>query len=156
MKRISALLLSLLMIFALSVNSFAVAGTDDVSAETNTVCFEDGSYMVTEIITENTARATQTKSGSKNISFYNSDDVIQWSATLKGTFSYTGSSATCTASSITYTIYDSKWKIPTATASKSGNTATGHVVAKSYFLGVPVKTVERDITLTCSATGTLS
>ncbi|MDD6011451.1 MAG: hypothetical protein PUC33_01255 [Oscillospiraceae bacterium] len=156
MKKISALLFSLLMILALSVNTFAVAGTDDIPAETNTVYFEDGSYMVTEIMTENTARATQTKSGSKVISFYSGDDEIQWSATLRGTFSYTGSSATCTASSITYTIYDSKWKIPTATASKSGNTATGHVVAKKYFLGIATKTVERDITLTCSATGTLS
>ena len=88
--------------------------------------------------------------------FKNSDGEAQWSATLRGTFTYTGSSATCTASSISYTIENSKWKISSATASKSGNTASGHITAKRYTFGIPVQTVEAPIAISCSATGVLS
>lgn len=54
-----------------------------------------------------------------------------------------------------YYIY-TKWKITSATASKSGNKATGDVTAKRYVLGIPVETVEKTITLTCSASGVIS
>ena len=101
--------------------------------------------------------ATNTITGSKKITFKNSDDVTQWSATLKGTFTYTGSSATCTSASVSYSIENSKWKITTADASRSGNKAIGDVVAKRYALAiVPVQTVEETITITCTATGSLS
>ena len=91
------------------------------------------------------------KNRKKTATFYNSDNVAQWSATLKGTFTYNGSSATCTASSITHKIYSSNWKTASASTTKSGNKAT----AKRYLI-VPVQTVEKTITLTCSASGVLS
>ena len=46
--------------------------------------------------------------------------------------------------------------ITSATASKSGNTATADVTAKRYTLGIPLETLNRTITMTCSANGTIS
>lgn len=150
MKKLLSLLLSCLLFF-MCFNITAFASESDESK----IYFDDGSYIVT-VITESPSRATNTKSGTKEIKYYDSNDNLEWKVTLTGNFSYTGSSATCTKATINYNIYNDKWKIPTATASKSGNKATGDVVAKHYTLGIPFKTIERTITLTCSASGTLS
>lgn len=146
--------LALAFMFTLSIFSFTTMATP---TDDNIVYFEDGSYIVTsEIEILPSTRAANTITGQKNSTYVDSDGTVQWKATLKGTFTYTGSSATCTNSSITYTISDSSWKITEATATKSGNKATGDVTAKKYFLGIPTKTVEKAITITCSASGTLS
>ena len=153
-KQINILMTILLLFLLLNINVSAASAP--VSHE-NIIVLENGEYIV-ETITEEAVlnRATNTKSGQKNMKHYSSDNELLWSATLKGTFTYTGSRATCTASSITYTIYDDNWKITSAVASKSGNTAKGDVTAKRYVLGIPTKTVERTITLTCSSSGVLS
>ena len=152
MKKVLSLNFALALAFSvLCFNALAVTNDNDV------IYFDDGSYIVISEVEETVStRATGTKNGQKTATYVDSDNVVQWKATLKATFTYTGSSATCTNSSITYTISDSSWKITEATATKSGNKATGDVTAKKYFLGIPTKTVEETITITCSANGTLS
>jgi len=156
MKKIVSVLLSVIIMLSLSVPAFAV---DSVNNE-NTVVeyFEDGSCFITTItvVEENSTYATNTKTASKSISYKDEDGIVCWSATLTATFRYTGSSATCTESDVTYTVSNSKWKITSATASKSGNTATADVTAKRYTLGIPLETLNRTITMTCSANGTIS
>lgn len=155
MKKIISIFLTLIIIFySMSINLFASAFS---VSENIVIIFENGDY-ITETITKESVlnRATNTITGQKTSNYRNSNNKLLWSATLKGTFTYTGSRATCTASSITYTVYDDNWKITSAVASKSGNTAKGDVTAKRYVLGIPTKTVERTITLTCSSSGVLS
>ncbi len=155
MKKIISIFLTLIIVFySLSINLFASA----ISLSKDIVIiFENGDYITETITTETVLnRATNTITGQKTSNYRNSDNELLWSATLKGTFTYTGSRATCTASSITYKIYDDNWKITSAAASKSGNTAKGDITAKRYVLGIPTKTVERTITLTCSSSGVLS
>ena len=156
MKKTINLLMTTLLLF-LSLNMIASASSVSVSTQ-NVFLLENGDYIIETIVTEknNVYRANTAKSGRKIFSYYNSKDTLLWSATLKGTFTYTGSRATCTASSITHTVYDDNWKITSAVASKSGNTAKGDITAKYYVLGIPAKTVERTISLTCSSSGVLS
>lgn len=151
MKKIVSVLLSLIMVLSIAPTVFATQ-----ESSTYTEYLDDGSYLVITIETERLSRATNTITGKKTATYKDNNDETLWTATLKGTFSYTGSSATCTASSITYSITDDAWKITSATASKSGNKAIGNVTAKKYVLGISLKTVEKEITLTCSASGTLS
>ena len=153
-KSIASLIMILILLLSLNINSYAISATD---SKEKVIMLENGEYIV-ETVTEEVAseRTTNTKNGQKTIKVYDSDNKLLWSATLKGTFTYTGSRATCTASSITYTVYNDNWKITSATASKSGNTATGNITGKRYALGIPIKTVERAITLTCSSSGVLS
>lgn len=149
-----------LIIMILSTMSFNVVAysTNTNETTTSTVTYlKDGSYLVTTISEDSSStRATNTKSGSKTTTYYSATDEALWKATLKGTFSYTGSSATCTAASETHTVYDSSWKITSATATKNGNKAIGAFVAKHYVLGIPIQTIEKSLTITCSASGTLS
>lgn len=157
MKRLISVILSILMLaMTLGTYASAISEPQEAAYTSYTTYFEDGSYIITTIFEESSiTRAASSKTGQKTATFYNSDNVAQWSATLKGTFTYNGSSATCTASSITHKIYSSNWKIASASATKSGNKATGKATAKRYLI-VPVQTVEKTITLTCSASGVLS
>lgn len=155
-KIISIVLLVFMFVITLGTYASAVSEANEATYTTSTTYFEDGSYIITTIFEESSiTRAASSKTGQKTATFYNSDNVAQWSATLKGTFTYNGSSATCTASSITHKIYSSNWEIASASATKSGNKATGKATAKRYLI-VPVQTVEKTITLTCSASGVLS
>lgn len=150
MKKSLSLLLSCLLFFmCFNITAFASESNESITY------FDDGSYIIT-VITESPTQATKTKSGTKTTSYYNADNEKVWDATLRETFTYTGSSATCTNSTISYNIYNNNWKITSATASKSSNKAIGDIIAKRYVLGIPTKTVEQTITLTCSASGTLS
>lgn len=125
---------------------------------TNIEYLEDGSYFVT-VIEETGSIATYstlTKSGRKSSTYYNSESEALWSITLTGTFSYDGTTATCTDANLTYTIYNSNWRMISTTATASGNTAMGTAYAKQYVLGVPINSAERSIEISCSPTGVLS
>lgn len=153
MKKVLSFLFIVLIVFCVSIN--ACASSDAI---TTVEYFEDGSCIETTIVVKEyiSTYATQVKKVEKSISYKDEDGIVCWKATLTATFRYTGSSATCTDSDVTYTINDSAWKITSATASKSGNTATADITAKRYTLGIPFKTVDRTITMTCSANGTIS
>lgn len=146
-----------LLLSCLTITSTAICENTTVYDDISKIYLEDGSYFIISIVEEaDYARSSNTKSGQKKIIHYNTNDEILWSATLKATFTYTGSSATCTNTTISYSVNDSNWSIISATATKSANSATGNVVAKQYFVGIPIKTLEQSVTLTCSADGTLS
>lgn len=153
MKKVFSILLIMLMIFSVNIN--VCAGSD---AATTVEYFDDGSCIETTIVFDEyiSTYATQVKKLEKSISYKDEDGIVCWSATLTATFRYTGSSATCTDSTVSYEIYDSAWRMTSATASKSGNTATADITAKRYTLGIPFKTIDRTITMTCSANGTIS
>lgn len=158
MKKILAIILCSFMVLSVfTLNVFAES--DNVEVLESIEYFEDGSYIVTTITEEaNTSitRTTYGKTGSKTATIYNSDDEAMVVLKVTGTFSYTGSSSTCTASSVSYTIYNDNWKVTSATASKSGNKAIGEFTSKRYTLLIPVQTVNSTVTLTCSNSGTLS
>lgn len=103
----------------------------------------------------NNSRAT-VKSGSKTTTYKNSSGETQWTYKITGTFSYTGSSSSCTAVSDSYTISNDNWHMSSHSCSKSGNTAYGTVTMKYKVLGVTFDTISKDLSLTCSATGILS
>lgn len=148
-KCISWLLLFVLMISLFPISAFAAGEEEEV------VYFEDGSYM-TISVQEFGSRASGSKSGNKAYSYYAEDGTLSWKATLNGSFTYTGSSATCTSSSINVTVYKSEWYTISKSASKSGATATGTVTMGKKLLGVTVSQISRDLTLTCDKNGNLS
>lgn len=122
----------------------------------------DGSKIVTCVYEDAvnqdiaTAATTVTKSGKKTKTGYDSDGDLNWSLTVHGTFSVvTGSSATCTASSYSYTT-GSSWSLKTGSATKSANKATATATFVKKLLGITIKTETPSVTLTCSTSGTLS
>lgn len=127
------------------------------AAETNveTIYFDDGSYMTVEI-RQDKGRASGSITGSKTNTYYGSSGDTQWKATLTGSFTYTGSGATCTSSSADVTIYDSGWYIYSKYATKSANAAKASITMVKKVSGVTVSNVPFDMTLTCDANGNLS
>ena len=157
MKKLLSFVFAIIMIFSISMFSVK-AKNKDVCVTEKIEYFEDGSYMITTIEVEknNIARATSTVTGSKTVEMYSVSDVKMVTLKLTATFSYTGSSATCTNVSPTFTVHDSNYRVTKSTGTKSGNKGVGDFTVKHYVLGVPINTKNVTITITCSNTGTLS
>ena len=90
-----------------------------------------------------------------SIAYYNSDGISKWNAVLTGSFSYNGSSATCSSSSVDVTIFDSNWYVISKSASKSGNTASASVTMGCSYDGI-MTTIPANLSLKCDKNGNLS
>ena len=146
MKRVVSVLMLVFFLFS----ALPMAGAAEAVSEER-IELGDGYYLIAETF-QSGARASKSVSGSKPYTCYDSAGTALWKVTLYGTFTYTGSSATCTASSISTTIYDSSWSTGSKSASKSGNKATGSATMKKST----VKSVPVSLSLSCNASGSLS
>lgn len=149
MKRVFAIIIALFML----VSILPIAGNATETVET--VYFDDGSYMIIEI-NYSPARETWSITGKKQYTYYDSNSISQWKAVLTGTFSYTGTSSSCTSSNVDVSINDSDWYVISKSASKSGNKATGSATIGEKVLGVTVTKVPVSLSLECDADGNLS
>lgn len=155
-KRILAL--TAIFIFIVCLSSGLTANAT-VSMDTNITYFEDGSYVVDLIEASPilVRGSVYTRTGSKTRTFYDSDNVVKWKFIVYGTFEVnSGVSAKCTKATCNTEIYDSNWKVISQSAWPSGNQAIGTATLKRYLLGIPVRTEEVTVTLTCDKNGTLS
>jgi hypothetical protein len=150
MKRI----VSVIMVFCLllAVHPAAVQASE---SSIQTVYFEDGSYLTTEIFVVH-SRASDQITGTKQHTYYGSEGVVSWSAILRGTFRYTGITATCTYSACDVTVYDSTWYTISKSPAMLGNKASCELIMGRKVLGVTVSRVPVSMVLTCDANGNLS
>lgn len=122
--------------------------------------FEDGSYFqvtIMETSSDAVRRATNTKTGSKVYNYVDSNHKSLWTITVKGSFTYNGSTSKCTNSSVSVKSYVSNWTVSGAKAWKSGSTAYASAQGKmKNVLGQTTKTVNKQVSLTCSPSGKLS
>ena len=121
---------------------------------------ENGDYIKTVIHydTTPTSEGTPMRStitGTKTSSYLNSNDEVMWEVSVTGTFSYNGSSSSCTSCSHSATAYGSTWSIKRSGSFKSGNTATAYATATHTILNVSYDHTF-SVDLSCSANGTLS
>ncbi len=121
----------------------------------NTTYYENGYYYEISIIVTNSV-ARSAKEGSKTIYCKNSAGKTMWSLTVKGTFTYNGSTSSCTSASASTSITDATWKITNKSSSKSGNTAKATATAICYLNGNPINSATKTVSLKCSASGKLS
>ena len=150
MKRVICSLLVVMLVLC----SIPICG-NAAEREQEIIRFEDGSYAVVETITSG-ARASGRTSGSRPYTYYDSTGTAQWKVVLNGSFTYTGSSATCTSASCSVTIYNSEWYTISKNASKSGNTASCSVTMGKKVLGTVVDKMSASLSLKCDANGNLS
>lgn len=97
----------------------------------------------------------KTVTETKYISYFGSDGKRLWTATVTAEFTYNGKSSVCDSVKTGYMVFDSDWKFVSRECSKSGNTAVAHFTFKQYKLAVPLKTIEKTITLTCDKDGNI-
>ena len=151
MKRFVCFVLS----FFLLLSAASTASAAEITASEEIISFEDGSYLIIETV-QSMVRSSDTSSGFKRYVYCDENDTVKWRAILTGTFTYDGTTATCTDSSVTTYVYASNWYEVSKSAGKSGNTATGSVTMGRTVLGITVAKETYSLTLTCSPNGTLS
>lgn len=149
MKRILSFVLAVMFVCMFPIQGNAVENKMEL------ICFEDGSYMTVEVI-RNGMRSSGSITGSKVYTHHDGDGTANWKVTLTGSFTYTGSSASCTSSSVDVTIYNSAWYAISKSASKSGNTASASVTMGEKRGGVTVTKVPVSLSLSCDKNGNLS
>ena len=130
--------------------------TDAISTVHSTEYYADGSYCVTIITVYPEKAPGSSVTTSKSSSYYNASNVLQWTVTLTAAFTYNGSTANCTNASPSSVVYNTVWKVTKAKATYSGNTATGNFTIKRYNLLIPVETINKTLTLTCSPSGVVT
>lgn len=118
-------------------------------------------YCITVIEEEltpaiSTYSTTRTKTASKTTYYQNSSGSTLWYVKVTATFSYNGTSASCTSSSVTAESCNSYWKVSNKKSSYSGNSATASATGKEYYNSKVMQTINKSVTLSCSKNGTLS
>lgn len=150
MKRFLTFILVISLVFSLPLFASATQNTNE-----DIIYMDDGSYIIVTIDSMDT-RASGSKTGSKSYNFYSSNDELEWKAVLSGTFTYNGTSATCTSSSCNITVYQNNWYEISKTATRSGNTAYATFTMGRKVLGITVSKKDYSLTLSCDANGILS
>ena len=152
MKRLLCCVMAMVLLAAMfPIFGNAVAYGEEVVTEV----FADGSYE-TESIYKMQTRAGGTISGSKVRNHYDSKGTLCWQFVLNGSFSYTGSSATCTSSTCSASIYSQGWYVISKNASKSGNTASANATMGNRIDGGKVNQASASLTLRCDKNENLS
>lgn len=157
-KIISFILTTLLLTFATIPAIYAEKNAME-TYETNLITqyYEDGSYTVTTIRQSPTSRsATYTKVGEKIVDLYNSDDKLQWTYKLIGTFDvHEGVSVVCTDSTYSSVIYEKSWSLTAHDNSYSDNIAYGTATYKKKVLFITTNTHDIDASIGCDIYGNI-
>ena len=151
-RRIISLLIAICIALSIMI---PVASAEENCFAFDTVYFEDGSYMLIDI-QEQSARATNSKSGNKVYSYYSNDDELLWKVILRGSFTYNGTTSSCTSSSVSIDVVDDSWYVVSNSADKTGSEASAVATMGKKLLGITINKIKVELTLSCDKNGVLS
>ena len=156
LKKIICLLCVILVTGSLTTHAKSLE-TDNLDPQSiqNIYQLENGDFLI-EKRPESVFIHRGIVSGNKQYEYVDSDGVVRWTATLTGTFSYNGSSATCTAASCITSVQQGNWHETYNHAYPSGNTAQADITMVRKVLFVTVQTEIAHLVLSCDANGNLS
>lgn len=157
LTRSLSLILSLMLICTFFVPLAAAKEPfAEESVHRSVIYYSDGSRdeITLELMPQGKERSTIT--ASKNREHYTSSDVLVWRVKLTATFTYNGTSSSCTNAYTTVNFYESGWSTVTNTTNYSGNTATNTVVLAKKILGITVPMANVNLSLSCDKNGNLS
>ena len=151
MKKIHQFIL-FTFVLLLFMTSLATPASATENASPQVQRFEDGSYVIVTIDTDQPLdEVAVVASGTKNYSYYNGSNDLVLVFRVHGTFEYDGITSLAVGASYSYDIYDSNWSFGDGNATCSGATAT----ATGRFVRFLVpKSIT--VSLTCSPNGVLS
>ena len=153
MKKLFSLILIFCFICVLAPeNIHASTLTDEVTE----IIYQDDNYIITKTQTVYEtfpiARITKSKTASQKYDIMNTSGTVMATYTLTGTFSYSGSSATCTSANCT-TSTNGTWHFTSKNAYAQRNQAIGSFSVEHITSG---QIISDTLTLTCSPTGAIS
>ncbi len=157
-KKIFMALCLICLLFSSSAHAASYSHTENVpniASIRSITYFDNGDYLI-ESVPAVTSVQRGYVTGHIDYIYRSSNGVIQWTATLTGSFTYNGSSATCTASSCVTSVQSGNWSETYNHAYTSGNTAQADITMVRKVLFITVQTETAHLTLTCDANGNLS
>ena len=148
-----ALMMIIMLIIPTCVKADVIHGVLPIK---NEVVYREGQYIISiSTIIEEDDVSTYATTGSKTVSkVYKIENIfgsVVATYTLKGKFSYDGTTATCTSATYSTMTESSLWSFEATTAYPSGAKAVGSSTAKTFL-----QTISDTITITCSKTGEIS
>ncbi len=154
MKKILSIVLCVATILC-TCGLFANAAAPE--SECTVTVFPDGSYCITTITVEPsetvaTMASMKTTTGIKSQAFYSASKALLYTAYVRGTFQYNGSTSIATAAQYSYKITDSTWSFVSGSARYTNATAVAVCKFHAIIAGDRTATVR----LTCAPDGTLS
>jgi len=152
MKKFLALTL-LLTLLCCTVFCFPASATETTKVTIEKL--DNGDYIETIITYYETDDRAATRSGSKTNNYKNSAGDTLWSVTVHGTFTYNGTTSSCTSVSHSASAYADSWSIKSSSSSRSGNCATANATATHKGL-IFSNDYSISVNLYCSPYGILS
>ncbi len=154
MKKLYAVILSICLILPLAPRTVHAAKLP--VCETSEIVWQDDDFSIVMMLTmydsDFAERATTTKTASKRYDIVDKNSIVRATYMLSGTFTYTGTSSTCTFADCTAST-DGTWSFLYKEAHKQGNQAVGSFNAEHNN---SIQTISKTLTITCSATGQIS
>lgn len=168
-KKSICLLLSLFILLTITPTKASAAVSlshTNVLSDTNTeIIYQDDEIIIectltifesspdTRLFSTRSAKKNKTNIASKTVSIKSSTGSVIANYILTGTFSYNGSSSSCTKATYSSSIKNSNWSFTSKKASASGNKANGSYKLKNSSTG---KTKSGSVSITCSKSGVIS
>ena len=129
-------------------NSYAVIETTEYDES----CITDTELSVAPMLSSYMSLTkTSAKTASRTYTYYSKSGDKKWSMTLTGHFTYNGSSAKATSSSVSYKIFRSGWS-----CSYTDHSISGAVTRADGTFKHGILTKDVTIGLKCSANGSIS
>lgn len=89
----------------------------------------------------------------KYLNYYSSSGELLWTAKLEGKFVCTKRAVFCSSSDFSIDIFDSDWSLVSSFCCGQGNSAFAEFSVEQTKLLVPLKTITKEMTLTCDING---
>lgn len=162
--------IALTLIFSLFLCVFQTASVsassinpDNNIISTSVEYFEDGSYNVIELYENNNGISlfSSVKAATRTVTRYSSSGEALCALKLVATFSYDGSTVSCTSTDCTKYSYNNSWSVENITTSHSSTStskasATANCNFVNKLLGITVKSISASVTINCDVNGNLS
>ena len=156
-RRFISLFLAAVCVFSLFVFPvFSGENTDTMILHRSVVFHEDGSRDETVTILRVTESERSSCVGDKEKKHYSSTNELVWRVRLVGTFSYNGTTSSCTEAHTEIYFYKSGWSVVSENTTHSGNTASTSVILGKNVLGVTMPGAYVNLSLSCDKDGNLS
>lgn len=130
-------------------------GGDEAFPEGSTSQGRDFLTVLKELIRRIIAlfKRNKTVRETKYVSYYSSDGDLLWMGTLTAEFTYNGKGSVCESAESRCQTYDSDWRLLSKDCTADGSNASACFRLRQYKLGVPLKTVEKTVSLSCDKDG---
>ena len=154
LRMVIPVILSFFLLFTASPVSADAA--DNAVLSRTVVDFDNGSREETTVLQYASDPARGVITGEKIKNHYSQSRELVWRVKLTGSFTYNGTTSSCTEAHTEIYFYKSGWSVVSENTTHSGNTASTSVILGKNVLGVTMPGAYVNLSLSCDKDGNLS